>query len=394
MAGRSSISSFSPSHTGLRWLLPLLGLLAVVLTVDRVLWGSLGPWDWMDLALADCGARCRVIRNKTHSEVELAGLRSAEPNRWRVVVAGSSRAGAGFMPQMLPEHDPVLATLHLAKVAIASTEPYTMRSLASRLHAGKVDEVVLYLSEFDTHRPPYLVPAVGFGGFGAWTDLVHFAGLRFSWRHRNALMRLAAASMLNTYRHRDVLHALGHNYARLPRRDGSKDATALEQAAFDIFSNALIVQPPPDAILPWDDFQRVSDEIRTHFAEPVTRGPFRQLRTISFGRHVALQKALVEATVGVLIARDIRVLIVEVPLHPLAALLYDLATRDDFRAFADELALDPRIDMLELTQLPPFREDEFNDLTHLNAVGAVRHTRIIVDRLARHAQAASRVARP
>jgi hypothetical protein len=360
-------------------------VLACVLLVDRLVLGEFGPWASIDCQLGDCGPQCRVIRNKAFAERELAALHAADPESWRVLVVGSSRAGAGFVPHLLPRADPMLAKLYLAKVAIAATEPYTMRSLATRLGRNEVDEVVLFLSEFDTHRPFFLVPTVGFGGVAAWIDLVRVTSPRFAWRHREALMRLALASSINTYRHRDVLQALGRNYLLGTVWDEVRNESDNTQIGVELVRNALAAPPPLDRILPWDEFQRVSEQIQSHFPEPTIPGPLRQLRTVSFGSHVELQKALVRATVEAVIRRGARISIVEAPIHPLGEWLYDLETRKDFRAFAGGLASDPRIEIVELAQLPPFTKDEFRDLTHLNDAGAERLTRHVVDRLARHA---------
>lgn len=381
MAEPLSTSSSRASHSRPTQVLFLLAFLSIVLGVDRLMWGSLGPWQKIDDALSDCGSLCRVIRNKAFSESELARLATADADRYRVAVIGSSRAGAGFRPQQLAKQDPILATLHFAKIAMPAMEPFTMRGLASRFDRENVDEVVLYLSEFDTHRPPYLVPTVGFGGFRAVTDFVQLVGPRQTWRHRESLLRLTLASMLGTYRHRDVIKALGRDQGLTARVASIGDEPARKKSDLEIFSNALAMSAPTDAILTHEEFERISAGVRPEFPEPVNLGPFRQLRSVSLGPHVAVQKGLVRKTVETFVEKGIRILIVEAPVHPSSLRFYDEATRRDFRNFATDLARSSEVESLALDPLAPFHAEDFSDLTHLNADGARRLTRKIVDRL-------------
>ena len=361
-------------------LLPFLMALVAILIMDRALLGPSGPWERIDALITDCGAPCRVIRNKTFAERQLADLRGADPERWRVAIVGSSRVGAGFIPQALPKSDPALATLHLAKAPIAASEPYTMLGLAFRVDSEQVDEVVLYLSEFDTHRPLYLVPAVGYGSLAAWFELLRVGGPYFAWRYSEDLVRLGLSAALNTYRHRDVLQAIAWANALTPRivRDDDRDDLIVSGE----FKNALAMRVPDERMLGPDAFQTASDEIRTLFPGPIPTGPFNQIRTIVGGEHVAIQKALVRATVDALVAKEIRVLIVEAPIHPAGDRLFDVAHRDDFRSFAQRLANLDRVEFLSLDAMPAFTMNEFGDLTHLNKTGGARLTRTIVDHLA------------
>jgi len=362
-----------------RLALSIASAAALVIAVDCGLLGNAGPWETIDRATEECEEPCHEIRSRTFTEFELAHLARAEPGKWRVVVIGSSRAGAGYDPLTLAEGDASFSTLHIAKAAIASLQPYAMRTLSSRLGRGDADEVVLFLSEFDTHRPVYLVPSVGFGGTDAWLDFARLTGFEFGWKHREPMLRLAAAALSNTYRHRDVIQTLGRNYApRLATPAIVRDSAATPAG----YQNALAGEFPVDAILPAAEFARVSGEIRSQLAKPVAQGPFTQIRSISWGDHVDVQKSLVTRSIRRFLANDIRVMIVEPPLHPLAERLYDTRTRTDFRRFAHELANDSRVQFLGLEGMAAFRAQEFSDLTHLNVTGAKRYTRRIIDQLA------------
>jgi hypothetical protein len=368
---------------GWRAFLSFAAAIAAVVVVDVGLLGARGPWEAIDIAVSECGAPCRIVRNKTFAERELADLRRVSPHLWKVVIVGSSRAGAGFVPQAVPRSHPARRVLHLAKAAIPSAEPYAMFSLATRLGRDDIDEVVLYLSEFDTHRPPYLVPGLGYGGLEAFFELARLGGMRLSYEHHDDLMRLAAAAISNIYRHRDVIQALISTTSLSPGFTVIDDESIVGGG----FRNALAMRVPDEDILPWDEFETIRAEIRETFPGPVPPGPFNQIRAIVPGEHVELQKNLVRSAVETLVARKIRVLIVESPIHPAGDRLFDVALREDFRAFAVELTRQEGVEFFSLDRLPAFTEEEFGDLTHLTREGGTRHTRAIVDHLATRVRA-------
>jgi hypothetical protein len=66
----------------------------------------------------------------------------------------------------------------------------------------------------------------------------------------------------------------------------------------------------------------------------------------------------------------IEVILIEAPLHPAAADLYDTRLRDEFLAFASALASDHGARFVGLDAMQPFAESDFFDLVHVNKEGS------------------------
>jgi len=97
------------------------------------------------------------------------------------------------------------------------------------------------------------------------------------------------------------------------------------------------------------------------------------------GPHVRVQQQLIRSTVARLRAAGVQVVVAEGPLHPDAALLYDTRLRDDFLAFADALRAEFGIRLLQVEAFGGLSATDFGDMLHLNARGARRFTRVVVD---------------
>ena len=96
-------------------------------------------------------------------------------------------------------------------------------------------------------------------------------------------------------------------------------------------------------------------------------------------KNVRVQKQLIRSAVARLRTAGVQVVVAEGPLHPDAALLYDTRLRDDFLAFADALRAEFGIRLLPLEAFGPLAPSDFGDMLHLNARGAQRFTRVVVD---------------
>jgi hypothetical protein len=191
---------------------------------------------------------------------------------------------------------------------------------------------------------------------------------------REPLYRLAVCSLSNAYRYRPILHtAAGLAYlrefpadARLesgPRGDPFRPIAlwggerhqvpeAAKRGTFDLF--------PPQI----DSFM---GRMQAGTVGEITHGP-----------HVAVEMGLLRRAVEVLRAGGVAVAIVEGPLHPAAADLYDRRLRGEFLAFARSLAREPGVVFRPLEESEPYYESDFADLVHLGPEGVPKLTRAMV----------------
>jgi hypothetical protein len=343
---RSSISSSER---------PLLaGLLAVALVLlaqAPLLW-SRGLWEL--LAGSEKWGRATV-------QERLLELRAALPGSPRVVAIGDSRVFAGLSASRLRALLPGVEIENLGTPGIGA---YAVRALADAAIAARADAVVLFLSEFDTHRPlrlgPWPRPTPG-----AIADVVAEAGPAFAWRQRVALYRMALASALPLYSARSAL------------RDGALAGAARFEVA-DLAGPSRLRDPAGPIALWGGPRHEVEAAARREVFDvfpPATRREnarfqLAQLGEIAPGPHVAVQMGLLRRAVRLLREAGAEVVIVEPPLHPATRDLYDPRLRGDFLDFARALARDPGVRFVPIEASGPFAESDFADLVHVARLGA------------------------
>lgn len=354
---------------------PWAGLLAlfVVLLLDHFALGVHGPW-------AAVAARIPAGDHDIDGGVALdqlawAALDDPSDGRPRAVIVGSSRAAAGLVPDLLdPAQRDALRWLRMAHPGI---EPFQVRSLAGPLADAHPELVVLLLSEFDTHRPFRLVPRANGEDLSAVVELVRRLPASVDWSQRDSLLRFTLGALWRPYRLREVFGAAGlaewRSFARMPGTargerpewplalDGGAPRPLAPRDAARVLEVIREDMPTIDA-----QGEQVRNQLGSHQA--ITRGP-----------HADVQMAFVGSAVGILRGAGVRVLLVEGPLCPFPVPLYDLATRDEFRAFARDLARDDGTLFLSTDASGPFAPEDFRDPTHLGTSGATRLTRAMGD---------------
>jgi hypothetical protein len=102
---------------------------------------------------------------------------------------------------------------------------------------------------------------------------------------------------------------------------------------------------------------------------------------------------LLRRSVEILRAEGAEVIVIEPPLYPGVEALYDASIRDDFLAFARELAMDEGVYFVPLEAGPEYGKEDFGDLTHLDMGGASKFTRLVIS-LLREVLAEERGAEP
>ena len=376
MDSRSSTSS--SSRAGLPW----AGLLAAVLVLggDALLLGDGAPWQSIAERIPASNPTALGVARDRHA---LAELRAAGGRRPGVALIGSSRAAAGIQLSMLERRLPGVT---FAAVAHAGVDPFVICALADELAADGVAAAVLMISELDTHRPLRLEPVPGPGsganGLRALPDLLAETGAGFAARNRVSLYRLMLTAALRGYRYRRVLAAAGLGTPLAFEFPGHAPAAPLADDAFAAI--ALGRRASPD--LSPEVARRVSAAFRGVPAELRSATAATEVGIVSeigSGKHVAVQMALLGRAVARFRGVGAAVVLVEAPLHPAAAELYDTRWRRAFTEFAEALAEETGVDFLPLEKTGPFEIRDFSDLLHTSFTGAVKLTRGIVDALRR-----------
>jgi len=355
MPAPSSTSSSEPARP---WRLPLGGLLALALVCagDRLVFSSASLWTRLAARLELVPkALVRVELGIARDRLDLARLAQAAAGVKRVVLFGNSRANDGFQFREVPPG------FELARLTHAPLSPLEFRLSAREVAATGAELVVAMFSEYDTHRPLRVVPRAGFADLGA-TGAVVLDALRsrpgweprFALDKRVELERLGLAALFDAYRYRDVLERAWLNDALAFRADDAGRLPLLVSHELD--------EPPERA----PEFQDLRARFRRSVGDRYPDSTLTQLADIRPGAHVTANEGLIEEAVARLRAGGCEVLIVEGPLHPLCAELYDQpTTRAQFVDFVRRLEREHGVHFLALEDSGPFVEGDFSDPLHL-----------------------------
>lgn len=327
------------------------------------------PWEWIASRLPE---RSEAHGGVARDHVALARLERARADRPRVAVLGSSRAEAGFEPDL--DRD-AFSGVALAKLAHPGMMPFEIRALIGERLESDVDVAVIVLSEIETHHPIWLRAFLSWGNASALIELVRAGGIGFVRDRATDLYRLAFATLSSFYRDRDLLRRAGLDAgwafpipARLRRAPDPEDALTGRYEPVNPLSEA--------------DRTGLERAVRANLTD---RGALlaalelAQLRSLARGAHVRIQLDLLRSGVARLRAAGVEVILVEPPVFPPAQVLYDPALRDDFVEFATSLAADLGVRFVRREAQPAFGPRDFLDFTHLNRVGAGKLTRVIAE---------------
>lgn len=364
------------SHTA-RARLPWAGLLALLalLALDRTAFGLHGTWA----ALA-----ARDPFGLAPAQLALLDAREQEPERPRVLVVGPSRVVDGFAARAAAAQ---LPGLEIVKVAHPRFDPFVIRALVPELLRARPTAVVFVWSELDTHRPLRLEPVPGSSAasLSAVWDLVRATGWEFAVENRRSLYRLVATSALEGYRYRTALFQAGLDEQRRFALDGRlKPRRALPKIFGEVVYSGAAANPvsPRERRALLAAFGPDADprfvDLSIDFVAEITRG-----------RHVALQRFFVARTVELLREHGVEVLVVEGPLHPRAAEIYDAGLRRDFLDFMARLEREQGLHFMPLEELPAFEPGDFKDLLHTHGQGTRKLTQGVVEALRRALPAAA-----
>jgi hypothetical protein len=346
--------------------LPWAGLLALlaVLALDRTAFGLHGTWA----ALA-----ARDPLGVATPRLALLDASVSDATRPRVLVVGTSRVVDGFAARLAAEQ---LPAAEWVKVAHPRFDPFTIRALVPDLLRTHPDVVVFVWSELDTHRPLRLEPVPGSSAasLGALWELVRATGWDFAVENRQSLYRLAATSALDGYRYRAALFQAGLD----ERRRFTLDARLKPRRAIPrIFGDPVYWDARPNPVSPAERSELVASfgpEADPRFVDLSVDF----VAEITPGRHVALQQGLLARSVELLREHGVEVIVIEGPLHPRAAELYDAGLRRDFLAFMARLQREQGVRFTPLEQLPAFEPGDFKDLLHTHGPGTRKLTGAVV----------------
>ncbi len=359
--GRTSRSPTSPCSLVvidlIAWILALVALVAA----DRLVLGEGGPWAAIRQRIDKSH---RFERGIVADRLAIQRLRSAPPRRRRAFVVGSSQARIGFHMKGLAEPSP--GAVVFGKIAHGGFNTFAMRSMVSDVLDVGPDAVVLFLSPLDLNSRLQILPQAGFASFSAILDLTRETGVAFAFRHRRIFYRLLAANLLNSYRYRQVLDRA---FAGRLRRAGFERSAP---------SDRLMVKGGTRKPLSRDRKEQLISQLVARFPNrdpALVKYSFHRIYNITRGEHCAIQQGLVRRTVRGLTQAGVEVVIVEAPLHPLAAEIYDLTIRDEYLDFAATLEQDFGAHVVPLESSGPFEAEDFSDPVHVRPSGAVKLTR-------------------
>jgi hypothetical protein len=372
----------SPSSTSSsdrpRGRLPLAGVLAllVLLAIEWSCYGSVAVWEEPAGRIPG-----RAMHPAGTARARLALDRAAELGHGQPFsfVIGSSRALYGYAPEHLPgeEHPPE----NVFEIVHPQLYCYEMLAYAHELAGLRPSEVVLLVSEFDTHRPLELMTGSASASLGALAFLIKELPVETRIDEHVSLSRLGLEAVLESYRYRRILGVAGADDLRIfdlgPGRSSAGRGHLVR-----------VLGPGPVMSPSRAEVESIVEVLGGGNARVGNRAYFKShhlVKPISRGEHARVQMALLRRAIAVLREAGITVIVVETPLSPLAALLYDTTTRRDFLDFAQTLQRDYGIDFVSLDPANPYLQSDFGELVHLAPAGARRMTRT-VDRALRVAR--------
>ncbi len=323
-------------------------------------------WEHLVSRAADAEA---VYRGVAVDQLDLVRLDATPKTRPRVLVMGTSRAHRGFLTLRARRARP---EVEFTRIAHAMLDPFVIRSLVAELIAREPDLVVLFLSEFDTHRPLRIepIPTTSAASPLAFVEVAWGQGFDFSWRNRESFYRIVAAGATPLYRFRDQIGQAGLNDFRTFPLDGrlvERDrplkmlaTPALGRAARD---RDLLSKLGPGLRA------RIRPELHPHFAQLTW---FNDVRP---GPHADEQMRIVERTVRRLARAGVRTAIIDTPLHPIAGPIQGAGARDEFLRFVERLHSVYGVVFVHESEMEPVDRMDFIDLLHVNEEGGWKLTR-------------------
>ena len=342
------------------WLLAL----ALLLAIDRLAFDVTGTWAALS-AQDPFGVAT--------PQLAMHEIRREPLSKPRVLAVGPSRMFEGFSREIASRR---LPGVEFVKLTHPRFEAFVIRALAGDLLAMRPHAVVFLWSEIDTNRPLRLEPVPGSSAasLAAVWDLLRWTNLHFAIENRTTLYRLVASSAFDTYRYRKALGDAGLG----DTRSFTLDARLKLPRAFPrIFGEIALQGAEPNPV------SRAERERIIESFGPEANRRFVDLSIdfaaeITPGEHAELNRAFITRTVELLRAAGVEVIVVEGPLHPLAAELYDVRLREDFLAFMQRLTRDHGVRFTPLEEQPRFEAKDFKDLLHVRASGTAKITGAIL----------------
>jgi hypothetical protein len=352
---------------------PWAGLLALllVLALDRAVLGTTGPWDDIASRLPPFPVRRAAVARDRVAFHKLAALDDAQP---RVFALGSSRGNWGFKPALVPT--PLLGNAHVTRFAHALIFPFEMLSLSYEILDHDPDAVVFLISEMDTHIPLYLPrgsPSVAARALGNLTmELPPGVALR-EWK---PLLDVSLDSLLLALRYRVVLRGAGVDALRSFSLD-----ERLREGRGARTRPARVLDDGDAVVVPAERWAAIRNDLVSREGGRSRRSANEQMEwvgEIKRGEHARVQMALLESAVALLAREGVAVILVEPPLDPLTADLYDVSTRGEFLEFAARMQERHGARFVPLERIGRFPSAEFSDLVHLGPQGARKFTRAVL----------------
>jgi len=361
-------SSTSSSRTRFQRL-PWAGLLALalLLVIDQLAFDATGTWAALSARDPFGVATPRLAMQQILRE---------PPGKPRVLAVGPSRMFEGFSRQIARRRLPGVA---FAKLTHPRFEAFVIRALVGDLLALRPHAVVFLWSELDTNRPLRLEPVPGSSAASLATvwDLLRWTDLRFAIANRTTLYRLVASSALDGYRYRTALADAGLR----DTENFTLDARLKPPRAFPRIFGEIAMQGAEPAPVSHEERERIIESFGPEADRRFVDLSIDFAAEITAGEHAKLKRAFIERTVELLRAAGVEVIVVEGPLHPLAAELYDVHLREDFLAFMQRLSREYGLRFTPLEDLPQFEPKDFKDLLHVRANGTLKLTRAILSAL-------------
>jgi hypothetical protein len=350
----------------------MLAALVVLFATDRLLMSSPELWTRVHhrLSLEDA-------MNFWISLTEMRRTRFAgeHDDRTRVIALGSSRAAASFLSENISDDDK--EWVHATNLGRPGVDPFVLRSMVDGVVALEPDVVVLYLSEFDTHRAIFMIPEATDADLPSLIELLRYTGPVHGWNERRKLLQILAGGVMQTYHHRNMLLAAGlGRVGEFEMAERGLDTTTPLPPA-----HRFGFHRTPDRQAKW--FVELVAEVEAKHGSELEVAQFTQLHEVVRGEQVRVQEALIETAIERFRRSGVEVLIFESPLNPLGAPLWDADLREDFLAFARRMVRTHGAWFLPLEQSGPFGHEDFADLTHLDFEGGLLATRQVLERIRR-----------